>query len=396
MGRISFFNYRTFRKIFSVAAGDPGRVDLLSGNDLHVEFTDQCKNDLEKESKDYILFKVEGNSMAIENIHKGDYLLAKELSLQEKTQIKKNDILIFKVDKDLFEKHYPEKESPIDYKLRKFCDYINLSLPDETILMNARSVIYEINQPKYKERFIKKLTRARNDFQEESLILLSVTYLNNCIDFSMHPFKDLFAKAEYLCNTEISKNTLLCNQVISISSTTDQRLYNAIKYLAENVIDRYISGMAISFRDNVLKAILTTSKSIIRGAFVNFEDIFNNEQIGQIKAILSKGAHLNIVIYNEISPENIAFLKENLADYPKQFDIKVSGSDKNFLKDGKAISFCIGDDSKYILRPDIEKPFVESNFKDKELCATLISLFDTNFESLQTVSLTNEEMKNSL
>jgi hypothetical protein len=390
MGLYSFLKNSTVRRIFSVAAGDPGQVDLLSSNDMHrVIFTDKCNNELEKQSADYIIFKVEGNSMAIENIHKGDYLLANELSLQEKTQIKKNDILIFKVDKVLFQKHYPEKTNPIDYKLRKFCDYINLSLTDDTILANVRSVIYEINQPKYKDIFLKKLARARNDFKDESLILLSVTYLNNSIDFSLHPIKDLFAKAEYLCNIKNSDNTLICDQATSISSTTAQRLFSAIKYLAENKIDRYISGVTTEFRDNVLKAILTTSQNKIRGAFAEFSDIFNNGQIGQIKNILSKGVSLEVVIYNELSQDNILFLRQNLFDYLHQIIIKASGIDKKFLKDGEAISFCIGDDSMYILRPNIEQSLVESNFKDNELCEKLTTLFDTNFISLETINLAN-------
>ena len=388
MGLLSFLKNCTVRKIFSVAAGDPGQVDLLSSNNMYrVIFTDKCKDELEKQSEEYILFKVEGNSMAIENIHKGDFLLAKELSLQEKTQIKKNDILIFKVDKVLFQKHYPEKVNPIDYKLRKFCDYINLSLTDDTILANVRSVIYEINQPKYKDKFLKKLARARNDFKDESLILLSVTYLNNSIDFSLHPLKDLFAKTEYLCNIKNSDNTFVCDQATSISSNTNQRLFSAIKYLAENKIDRYISGVTTEFRDNVLKAILTSTQSKIRGAFAEFSDIFNNEQIGLIRNILSKGVNLEIVIYNELNEDNILFLHNNLLDYTQQIVIKASGLDKKFLKDGEAISFCIGDDSMYILRPDIEQSLVESNFKDNELCEKLTTLFDTNFASLETISL---------
>lgn len=388
MGLLSFLKNCTAKRIFSVAAGDPGQVDLLSNNDmLRVIFTEQCKSELDKDPNEYILFRIEGNSMAIENIHKGDYLLAKELSLQEKTQIKKNDILIFKVDKALFKKHYPDKESPIDFKLRKFCDYINLSLADETILANARSVIYEINQPKYKERFMQKLIRARNDFKNESLILLSVTYLNNCIDFSLHPLKDLFAKVEYLGSFKNSDNILICKQATPISSTNSQRLYSAINYLAEKNIDRYISGVTTSFRDNVLKTILTASKLKIRGVFVEFADIFNNDHIGQIKTFLSSGGYFDVVIYKDLSQENISFLKDNLLDYSPQLVIKNSGVDKKFLKDGEAISFCTGDDSMYILRPNIEESLVESNFKDSELCGKLIKLFDDNFVNLQMVNL---------
>lgn len=388
MGFFSLLINCTVGRTFSVAAGDPGRVDLLSDSGNHrVVLTDNCKKEFEISIDDYIFFKVEGNSMAIENIRKGDYLLAKDLDLQEKTQIKKNDILIFTVDKSLFLKHYPEKENPIDYKLRKFCDYINLSLPDDTILANVRSVIYEINQPKYKERFIKKLTRARTDFKNESLILLSVTYLNDSIDFSMHPIKDLVAKAEYLCNIQDSEGVLNCNQMIAISSTADQRLFKAIKYLAETKIDRYISGVTPEFRDNVLKTILSLSQQKVRGAFVNFSDIFNNGQIGQINTLLSRGIAIEIVVYNEVSQDNISYLKSKFSNYVCNLEIKISGADKKFLKDGQAISFCIGDESMYILRPDVEQSLVESNFKDKELCEKLIRLFDENFESMRTVNL---------
>ena len=92
-------------------------------------------------------------------------------------------------------------------------------------------------------------------------------------------------------------------------------------------------------------------------------------------------------IYNELNEDNILFLQNNLLDYTQQIVIKASGLDKKFLKDGEAISFCIGDDSMYILRPDIEQSLVESNFKDNELCEKLTTLFDTNFASLETISL---------
>ena len=109
--------------------------------------------------------------------------------------------------------------------------------------------------------------------------------------------------------------------------------------------------------------------------------------IGLIRNILSKGVNLEIVIYNELNEDNILFLQNNLLDYTQQIVIKASGLDKKFLKDGEAISFCIGDDSMYILRPDIEQSLVESNFKDNELCEKLTTLFDTNFASLETISL---------
>lgn len=377
-----FFNHKVFKKILNqVAAGSPGEVKLLTGSEcicIPASLSGYKQGDLDVLEA----FQVLGDSMAIENIHKADILLAKKLDLSEKTQIKNGDVVIFKVDKDLYVRHYPETKNVIDFKLRKFCDYINLSLDDETILSKVRNVIGEVEQTKYKEQFLKKVSRAREDFKEESLILLSVTYLYDKIDFSMHPLKDLYAKVEYIATVRKSEDCSTIVGLTPIDTNIDQRVVEAIEHLAENKIDRYISGSKESFRTKILASIFRESRSCVRCAFNVIGDLLgNNELLDALKSFLERKGSVKILIY--IKPENgldRLFGKHGLSLFNNQLSVKTSNGVK-FTRDNIGITFCVGDESMYVLKPDASKALVECNFNNVNYCRDLINLFDKHFIS---------------
>lgn len=372
----NLLNLKGIKRIFSVAAGNPGEIKLVSetSNIRIPEYISFNGNSCT--TSDYEIFYVEGDSMSAEDIHKRDLLFAKKLAISDKTQIKNNDLLVFKVDKELYKKHYPDHPDPIDYKLRKFSHFIDLSLDDDTIVNNVRNVILEVDQKKYREKFIKKLARAREDFKDESLILLSITYLNVSLDFSLHPLRDLFAKIEYIANW--TNKTYSFDKVVSVNSNSNIRYIQAIKYLSENKIDRYISGITEEFRANALKEIINVSESYIRGAFNKYSDVFNTEQNDVIKSFLKKeNTSFHILLYTKPDTEQIEKLQD-LSETRNQIIVRTSNG-VMFTRDDKGITFCVGDDSMYILKPDTTQSLIECNFKDHDYCGKLIDLFDKYF-----------------
>ena len=373
--------------ILSVAAGSPGEVRLVNeGDRIHIPETIPGTDNVDMSNLE--AFHVVGNSMSLENIRKGDILFGKKLGQHEKTQIKNGDLVVFKVDPVLYKKHYPDVSIKVDFKLRKFCDYINLSLDDETILAKVSSVIHEVELKKCRDHFFKKLARARQDFENETLILLSVTYLEseNRLDFSLHPLKDLFAKIEYIAELQKSGETLIVANILPVASTTEQRTTKAIDYLVENKINRFITGSKESFRIKVLAKIITEAQSNIRGSFNDIDDIFgNSDLLDSLITFFAKEGYAKILIYNKPDGDLDNILKKyDLLDYKHLLSIKTSNGVK-FTRDGIGITFCVGDDSMYVLRPNATKPLVECNFNNTISSKDLIDLFDGHFTEQENI-----------
>ena len=72
------------------------------------------------------------------------------------------------------------------WKFRTFISFSNEENDNETIIAQVTPVMSEIQQPHIREKFIKKLDEAKKVLKDESLLLLSVNYLNEDIDFSFH------------------------------------------------------------------------------------------------------------------------------------------------------------------------------------------------------------------
>ena len=66
-----------------------------------------------------------GNALAIEDIHQGDLVLGKILNAEEKTQIKSEDVLIFRINHE--SERYKNFPNIPDFKLRKFRTFISFS-----------------------------------------------------------------------------------------------------------------------------------------------------------------------------------------------------------------------------------------------------------------------------
>lgn len=82
----------------------------------------------------------------------------------------------------------------------------------------------EIQQPHIKEKFIKKLDEAKKVLKGESLLLLSVNYLNEDIDFSFHTLADLYARVDYIAKIEKNGEHNEIKELISVNENKDEHL----------------------------------------------------------------------------------------------------------------------------------------------------------------------------
>ena len=90
------------KKTQLIAAGNPVElkpVDIRSYESDNISISEEIQSSYkEKNLSGYDIFNVIGNALAIEDIHQGDLVLGKILNAEEKTQIKSEDVLIFRIN----------------------------------------------------------------------------------------------------------------------------------------------------------------------------------------------------------------------------------------------------------------------------------------------------------
>ena len=112
-----------------IAAGNPVElkpVDIRSYESDNISISEEIQSSYkEKNLSGYDIFNVIGNALAIEDIHQGDLVLGKILNAEEKTQIKSEDVLIFRINHE--SERYKNFPNIPDFKLRKFRTFISFS-----------------------------------------------------------------------------------------------------------------------------------------------------------------------------------------------------------------------------------------------------------------------------
>lgn len=381
-----------------IAAGNPVElkpVDIRSYESDNISISEEIQSSYkEKNLSGYDIFNVIGNALAIEDIHQGDLVLGKILNAEEKTQIKSEDVLIFRINHE--SERYKNFPNIPDFKLRKFRTFISFSNEEndnETIIAQVAPIMSEIQQPHIKEKFIKKLDEAKKVLKGESLLLLSVNYLNEDIDFSFHTLADLYARVDYIAKIEKNGEHNEMKELISVNENKDEHLKKALQYLASHKINQYFCSTKESFRKEALINIFTHAQSQIRGAFNRLSDITNdNELMFKLSEFLRKGGKVDLIVYNNDQWTLEQFVAHyNLGDWAARISIKQTPQGAQFARNDNGIkngiTFCLGDEDMYVLRPNINAPFVECNFNNRDFYDMISPIFEQQMQTLPNIGL---------
>lgn len=321
-------------------------------------------------------------------------VLGKILNAEEKTQIKSEDVLIFRINHE--SERYKNFPNIPDFKLRKFRTFISFSNEEndnETIIAQVAPIMSEIQQPHIKEKFIKKLDEAKKVLKGESLLLLSVNYLNEDIDFSFHTLADLYARVDYIAKIEKNGEHNEIKELISVNENKDEHLKKALQYLASHKINQYFCSTKESFRKEALINIFTHAQSQIRGAFNRLSDITNdNELMFKLSEFLRKGGKVDLIVYNNDQWTFEQFiLHYNLTNLETLISIKQTPQGAQFARNDNGIkngiTFCLGDEDMYVLRPNINAPFVECNFNNSDFYNIISPIFEQQMQTLPNIGL---------
>lgn len=386
------------KKTQLIAAGNPVElkpVDIRSYESDNISISEEIQSSYkEKNLSGYDIFNVLGNALAIEDIQQGDLILGKILNAEERTQIKSEDVLIFRINhKSERYKNFPNIP---DFKLRKFRTFISFSNEEndnETIIAQVVPIMSEIQQPHIKEKFIKKLDEAKKVLKDESLLLLSVNYLNEDIDFSFHILADLYARVDYIAKIEKNGEHNEIKELISVNENKDEHLKKALQYLASHKINQYFCSTKEFFRKEALINIFTHAQSQIRGAFNRLSDITNdNELMFKLSEFLRKGGKVDLIVYNNDQWTFKQFISHyNLTNLETHISIKQTPQGAQFVRNDNGIkngiTFCLGDEDMYVLRPNINAPFVECNFNNRDFYNIISPIFEQQMQTLPNIGL---------
>ncbi len=384
------------KEIKLVIAGNPAemkQIDKYLHSSENILTSEEIQSVYkEKKLGDYDIFSVLGTSLVIEEIHHGDLVFGKKLNPEEKTQIKSEDVVIFHINHE--SERYKDLPDIPDFKLRKFRTFISLENDNEVIIAQIIPIMSELQQPHIKEIFIRKLDEAKKVLKNESLLLLSVNYLNKDIDFSFHCLSELYAKIEYVAKIKEDNENFIIQNITSIDENKEENLKKALQYLANRKINQYFCSTKESFRKEALLNIFTHAQKKIRGAFNQLSDITNDKELmHQLYTFLKKGGEVNFIVYNNTEWTLDRFIASyTLTEEEKaRISIKQTPQGGQFARNDNGIrngiTFCIGDENMYVLRPNINASFVECNFNNREFYNMIGSIFDQQMQILPNIRL---------
>lgn len=384
------------KEIKLVIAGNPAemkQIDKYLHSSENILTSEEIQSVYkEKKLGDYDIFSVLGTSLVIEEIHHGDLVFGKKLNPEEKTQIKSEDVVIFHINHE--SERYKDLPNIPDFKLRKFRTFISLENDNEVIIAQIIPIMSELQQPHIKEIFIRKLDEAKKVLKNESLLLLSVNYLNKDIDFSFHCLSELYAKIEYVAKIKKDNENFIIQNITSIDENKEENLKKALQYLANRKINQYFCSTKESFRKEALLNIFTHAQKKIRGAFNQLSDITNDKELmHQLYTFLKKGGEVNFIVYNNTEWTLDRFIASyTLTEEEKaRISIKQTPQGGQFARNDNGIrngiTFCIGDENMYVLRPNINASFVECNFNNREFYNMIGSIFDQQMQILPNIRL---------
>lgn len=143
---------------------------------------------------EYLIFVVNGESMAYNNIHSGDIVFIKELIGETRLKIPKDKIILLEIDDDICCSKCNETGDS-EYKLRKFIGYLNITEVDVEEWTNQ----YEITN---KKEYLTKFERCKEKYKDtediKGTFLCSTTMKDYGLSYSFHPIRLLKGVVEYV------------------------------------------------------------------------------------------------------------------------------------------------------------------------------------------------------
>lgn len=160
------------------------------------------------DSTDYEIFIVSGNSMKFAGICDGDAVFVNRLYGRDKFTITNSPVLIFEIDR-MIESNCDCKV-PVEFKLRKFIDYIKgcSSFSDWFEELKSKNTHPELieNKEMLEQKFNKcvEIYRQYNPNCDDFLLILSSTFNveQDIISYSFHPIKFLYGEIKYIVAAE--------------------------------------------------------------------------------------------------------------------------------------------------------------------------------------------------
>ena len=204
---LTWFNRPKKQSYRIVIAGD-----VNHRNESHTEMKDLSKLNFIFGKKrinplDYEIFVVSGNSMNTANIYDRDVVFVQKLCEEDGLKIEGSPVLVFEIDKSKDKEDSKPKDSPVEFKLRKFISYVNGTDSfdnwfDE--LKEKRTELSE-NTELIKDKFnscVDRYKERNHSFEKISFILSQTLDERNQISYSFHPMKFLYGKVEYIVNAK--------------------------------------------------------------------------------------------------------------------------------------------------------------------------------------------------
>lgn len=389
MKLLNLFTYKK-RNVTAVTAGDADKVILIEDkqiinvpNQLEIKGTNTTLN-----TGDYDIYQVQGDSMCATRILDNDYVFAKKIELENILSIPSHSTIILKIDPEREKaknpSYDPEDSSRAKYKLRTFIMYVDLRNPDDdTIFASLLNMDILSSFQGNRERFLKKISEARDYFKEQ-LVILSTTYKEEERDYSFHNVGLLIGIVDYYASPPLE----CAHEVTSVND--NPLLYKEmVEHLSREKVSRFFYGINNDQAIIVLSNIFSSSERIVRLVSNKLsEEITSDENYREaLSSFLNKnGTKLEIFVYN-YEPNNPIYIL--LSQYSNKVTLKRSKGAKFTLND-RVVNFCIGDDRMFRIERDIDLRISECNFKDAKTCDNLIKSFNNIYQSdsSETIRLT--------
>lgn len=388
MKLLNFFTYKK-RNVPTVTAGDTDKVILIDKqsinvpDQLEIEGTNTTLN-----TSDYEIYQVKGNSMCTSRIFDNDYVFAKKIELKNILSIPRFSTIILEIDPEREKakdpSYDPEDTNRAKYKLRKFIMYIDLRNPDDdTIFASLLNMDILSSFQGNRERFLKKLSEARDYFKEQ-LVILSTTYKEGERDYSFHNVELLIGIVDYYASPSLE-----CVQKVTSVNDNPKLYKEMVEHLSRDKVSRFFYGINNEQAIIVLSNIFSSSERIVRLVSNKLsEEITNDEAYREaLSRFLNRNdTKLEIFVYN-YEPNNPIYTL--LSQYSDKVTLKRSKGAKFTLND-RVVNFCIGDDRMFRIERDIDLRMSECNFKDAKTCDNLIKSFNEIYQSdsSETIRLT--------
>ena len=165
-----------------VAAGNPGKVGSPSDSEL---LNDTNKVSQMKEDQ----YVVSGNSMLPDGIKDGYVLHTK--TINSTTDIKQGNLIVIEVDKEFYRTKHSGKDPIFEYKLRRAIMPVPKDINFEDLKDSLVETFAEVFTKRESKDLKKSFEEAKDFYNDEVELFLSLTYHNRKIHYSFHPSKNI-------------------------------------------------------------------------------------------------------------------------------------------------------------------------------------------------------------